>query len=614
MLDTPPRMRPPEPGAPFEYHLVWPIELAIKLVGGTGTPPIASGPCAFWRPIGKPGDETKRRAAKKAVGRGNPLPSPYPPLTEPIVFDPQLAVSLLARGILQGLGVVEAPPLVPYPEPAEPKSTWKPPRETVFAAVERKAKKLGVAYFTPALHDVIEHVYHALMAHNIAASQTPFFHALKLSKHPHRHDAEDLSQRTKEKLLNWRIDGWAVPNALMRTTCHNLFLNDCEKRAHEAEDATGYIVDNKLAVPATQDWYEETVEHWLTLADLPLDTQTLLIRRARGDSYKELALYFGCPIGTVGSRLSAAYKQLRKGKRPHFDTPTCLPIGLISDPWIDPNATGDGCRRKFDPTAGFGGAPSEQAEGGRLPGFAQAGVFEDDERLPAGSNRKFWEPPPPIFYRGIRRNPDPGRHIPTSLELNAYYKEVLSFAHWRNLAHRKGSACYFECGCDDEQPCAEWLVKYEYRPYKQDEPRQFPRHPDYVGTSLPRQIIRMFGPRYHCSECQCVIAPLKDCTDCVKCGAPAPFPPTPVLDIPYPPLPVLSLPSTRVQLHPKPSWRDRIASAWVDEYTPRQRSNLGAHPDDAGGVMDAIERGRELSPELQQWRHEMDGAEPSYMD
>jgi hypothetical protein len=199
----------------------------------------------------------------------------------------------------------------------------------------------------------------------------------------------------------------------------------------------------------------------------------------------------------------------------------------------------------------------------------------------------------PSFFYGLRTPADPGRHIPVTRELNSFYLEMLRGAHWRNLAHRKGSACNFDCGCADEQPCPEWFVKYEYCPFKQDELREFPRHPDYVGTGLPRQIINLSGPRYRCGECRCVIAPLKECTDCTKCGARAPFPPAPVQGLPYPPLPVLSLPSTRVQLRPQSSWRDRIASAWVEEYTPDQRSNLGAHTDEVV-IMDAIERSWQL--------------------
>jgi DNA-directed RNA polymerase specialized sigma24 family protein len=360
VLPTPPRIKPPAADAPVDHRIAWQIELA------------------------------------------------------PQIFEPALAVSLLARGILQQ----QVEPLQEsYREPAEPEPTWKP-REMVVAAVERKIGKLGgVAYFTHELHEVIEHVHRALMAHNVAVSRVPFFRALQLCNH--HHDAEDLAQLTKERLLQRRIDSWSVPNALMITTCERLFYNDVEKRKREAEDATGYISSNVIVVPATQEFFEESVRHWLTLNDLPLETQTLVMRRCEGASYEELAAYFGVPIGTIGSRLSKAYQLLRKGERPHFDKPI-LPPGLTGEQWIDPSTAGDGCRRAFNPAA-------------------------DDEQHGVNPD-VWWKQPAPSFFYGLDI-PDPGRHVRVTPRLNALYKEMLKFAHPRALARGWRSDCWPDCGC-----------------------------------------------------------------------------------------------------------------------------------------------------------------------
>jgi RNA polymerase sigma factor (sigma-70 family) len=458
-------------------RLIRRIETALTILPSTGTPPIAAGPTAWWRPApigagpraGWRPNKQKRRDAKKAVGRGNALPGPLPPLTEPRIFEPLprkwtqngivavrgSAVELLAKLILQHSPLAaRGAPLAPAaaPEPTEE------PAETVFAAVERELIARAVTpYFTPEMHEAIERVHRAVMRHNISASSSAYWEAFnQLGKHHHHwQNAKDLSQRTKLRILE-RFDTlipWRVPNALLSKTCRRLFYNDCEKRAREAEDSTGYLSNAKLATPPTQEFYEESVEHYLTLTDLPPEQQELLIRRFTfGFSYAELAAHYSVSAGTIASRLHRASEKLRKGKRPVFDTAPSLPMGLTAEQWVDPAAAGSGCSRGFNP-AGFEGPRTEQLKSGERQGGFEQAVFKDGRRVLPDLSLPDEDAKQAVVLDDADADPemgepaDPADCIPVTPELNDFYLAMLQHAHRRALARGLKSYCYPGCSC-----------------------------------------------------------------------------------------------------------------------------------------------------------------------
>jgi len=463
------------------------------------------------------------------------------------------------------------------------------------------------------------------MRHNIPASQSAYLMAF--TKTQHRHNAEDLSQRTKETILQGlaSLAPWQTPDALMSATCKNLFLNDVEKYRREVDDAKGYFTGN-FAVPADQDRHEESLEDWVNDTDLPPHLKTILILRAADTSCAEIAHRFDCPVGTIYSHIHRAHGQLQKWVQEHPRSPSSdddephLPLGVRVGQWTEPTDCG---RRGFNP-AGFDGLRSEQLDG----------------KIPRGFDPERWRPQETSFYYGLRtsdgryvpKTSDPGRRIPVTPALNAYYKARLQFAHWHNLARRKQSECYFECGCAAEQPCPEWLVEFvKYQVAL--EPVSKNRDAWWWSKSRMRATTRLAGPRYRCSACGCPIVPLKNSEqprqpwrlvcchrerpitgvsrewfcwekeirpiDCVKCGAPAPFLLTPAI----------SFENTRVQLHPKPSWRHHVRSAHVEEYTPKMRSNLGVPTGGEAPLMDTIEADRELPVVFREWKLAAEGGE-----
>ena len=138
-------------------------------------------------------------------------------------------------------------------------------------------------------------------------------------------DAEDLTQNALVKALRFhdKFKEGTYIKAWLLTILRNTFINEYRKRSRTplqveltGSEAAETPVSPKLADESDQvesmlELLDDEVR--LAVAELPEDfRQAVIMADLEEKSYKEIADYMGCPIGTVMSRLYRGRKILRE--------------------------------------------------------------------------------------------------------------------------------------------------------------------------------------------------------------------------------------------------------------------------------------------------------------
>lgn len=148
-------------------------------------------------------------------------------------------------------------------------------------------------------------------------------HAVALRLTRNSADAEDLTQNTLVKALRFhdRFKEGTFIKAWLLTILRNTFINEYRKRSRTplSVELTGAEAAEPTAFPAGE---QERLRNMMELLDdevrqaveeLPDDFRNAVIMADLEErSYKEIAEFMGCPIGTVMSRLYRGRKILRE--------------------------------------------------------------------------------------------------------------------------------------------------------------------------------------------------------------------------------------------------------------------------------------------------------------
>ena len=130
---------------------------------------------------------------------------------------------------------------------------------------------------------------------------------------PIQDDADDLVQETLARAISsmdqyqegTRLKSWLF------TIMRNTFSTNYRKRQREIIGIPAGMEDS-LTYPATQEWLCQSKAVRDAILKLPDAHRDVLIRIAvLGESYDETAALWGCPVGTVKSRLSRARERLK---------------------------------------------------------------------------------------------------------------------------------------------------------------------------------------------------------------------------------------------------------------------------------------------------------------
>jgi RNA polymerase sigma-70 factor (ECF subfamily) len=127
-----------------------------------------------------------------------------------------------------------------------------------------------------------------------------------------RDRAEDLIQETILKA--WRYQKRFQEGTNLRSWLYiimrNVFISDCRRRRHEAEDPHGDR-ERTLRIAPEQPGRLDVADLRRALDELPIDQREALMFVAAADlSYEETAEIIGCPVGTVKSRVNRARRKL----------------------------------------------------------------------------------------------------------------------------------------------------------------------------------------------------------------------------------------------------------------------------------------------------------------
>ena len=148
-------------------------------------------------------------------------------------------------------------------------------------------------------------------------------HAVALRLTRNSADAEDLTQNTLVKALRFheKFKEGTYIKAWLLTILRNTFINEYRKRSRTplSVELTGTEAAEPAALPTgEQDRLHNMMELLddevrLAVEELPEDFRNAVIMADLEEkSYKEIADFMGCPIGTVMSRLSRGRKILRE--------------------------------------------------------------------------------------------------------------------------------------------------------------------------------------------------------------------------------------------------------------------------------------------------------------
>ena len=147
-------------------------------------------------------------------------------------------------------------------------------------------------------------------------------HAVALRLTRNSADAEDLTQNTLVKALRFheKFKEGTYIKAWLLTILRNTFINEYRKRSRTplSVELTGTEAADPAALPTgEQDRLHNMMELLddevrLAVEELPEDFRNAVIMADLEEkSYKEIADFMGCPIGTVMSRLYRGRKILR---------------------------------------------------------------------------------------------------------------------------------------------------------------------------------------------------------------------------------------------------------------------------------------------------------------
>jgi RNA polymerase sigma-70 factor (ECF subfamily) len=96
----------------------------------------------------------------------------------------------------------------------------------------------------------------------------------------------------------------------LTTILRNHFLSECRRARYRVADSIDDHTD-RLAVPATQFISVETQELRVALEELAESERSALVMVLRAEyRYGEVAREFGCPTGTIKSRVSRARRKI----------------------------------------------------------------------------------------------------------------------------------------------------------------------------------------------------------------------------------------------------------------------------------------------------------------
>jgi RNA polymerase sigma-70 factor (ECF subfamily) len=140
----------------------------------------------------------------------------------------------------------------------------------------------------------------------------PQLRAMAFSLISNRDRAEDLIQETILKAWKYqkRFQEGTNLRSWLYIIMRNIFISDCRRRRHEAEDPHGDR-ERVLSIAPEQHGYLDLVDLRRALDELPVDQREALMFVVAADlSYDETAKILGCPIGTVKSRVNRARLKL----------------------------------------------------------------------------------------------------------------------------------------------------------------------------------------------------------------------------------------------------------------------------------------------------------------
>lgn len=148
-------------------------------------------------------------------------------------------------------------------------------------------------------------------------------HAVALRLTRNSADAEDLTQNTLVKALRFheKFKEGTFIKAWLLTILRNTFINEYRKRTRTplSVELTGAEMAEPAALPAGDEDRRQNMMELLddevrqAVEELPDDFRNAVIMADLEEkSYKEIADFMGCPIGTVMSRLYRGRKLLRE--------------------------------------------------------------------------------------------------------------------------------------------------------------------------------------------------------------------------------------------------------------------------------------------------------------